>query len=174
MTLIKVISIIELEVRIPDSPGALIKLIEPISENSGNIHGIVHSHKDSINGNIPVLIRFEFLTEEKKANLEKIKKRLQNLNFQIMKITDTPAAHHMTVILSGHVFRQDFEETVRRINNIGVKVRDVEAKITTPDDISNVRINIEIPDEIDDIVVFNELEAICEEKKLMMLREEIF
>ena len=70
---------IELEVRIPDSPGALIKLIKPISENSGNIHGILHSHKDKINGNIPVLIRFEFLTKEKKANLEKIKKIFQSI-----------------------------------------------------------------------------------------------
>lgn len=163
---------IELEVKVPDKPGTLVKLIQPISENAGNIHGILHNHKDKNNGYIPVLITFEIKSEDRVKSLEKIKQGLIEQNFQILKITDIPASHNMTVILSGHVFRHSFEETVRQIDSTGARVYDLEAKFTHPDDISNVKFTIEIPDEINDDSVIEELNKICENKELLMILEE--
>jgi ACT domain-containing protein len=166
---------IELEVKIPDEPGMLIKLIKPISENCGNIHGIFHMHEQKAGDSIPVLITFEIISEDelKTKNLELIKKSLQDLNFQILRITDIPAVHQMTVMLSGHVFRNNFEDTVREINRTGAKVYDLEAKFTSPDDISNVKFLLEIPDEIDDKVIINELKRICKDKDLVLIHEEV-
>lgn len=165
---------IELEVKIPDSPGALIKLIKPISENSGNIHGIIHSHEDKSNEMIPVMVSFEIIAEDKMTHLENIKNLLLEQNFQIISITNIPAAHQRAVILSGHVFRQNFEQTVIRINSTGAKVQDLEAKFNKPEEISNVKFLIEIPDEIEDETVIAELRTICEEKDLYLLVEEVF
>ena len=164
---------IEIEVQIPDSPGALIKLIKPISENAGNIYTILHSHKDKIKGNIPVLVRFELITKDKSAALGKIKKELGSLGFLILKTADVSSFHHMTAILSGHVFRHDFEKIVTRITKTGAKVHDVEVKITSPEDISNVKFLIEIPEEIEDKAVTKELNKISEENDLFLLTEEI-
>ena len=163
---------IELEVKIPDAPGALIKLIKPISENSGNIHGIVHHHDEKADNFIPVNVHFELIGDAKQKNLEKIKKLLLELKFQILSITDTPAVHLMTVILSGHVFRKDFEDTIIRITKKGAKVYDLEAKFTVPQDTSNVKFIVEIPDEVDDKLIINELEEICKEKEFFLLIEE--
>jgi len=166
---------IELEVKIPDEPGMLIKLIKPISENGGNIHGIFHMHEQATGDSIPVLITFEIISEDelKTKNLETIKKSLKDENFQILRITDIPASHQMTVMLSGHVFRNSFEDTVREINKTGAKVYDLEAKFTSPDDISNVKFVLDIPDEIDDRDVITELKRICKEKELILIYEEV-
>jgi ACT domain-containing protein len=164
---------IEIEVQIPDSPGALIKLIKPISENAGNIYTILHSHKDKIKGNIPVLVRFELINIDKITALEKIKKELNSLGFLILKTTDVSTFHHMTAILSGHVFRHNFEKIVLRITKTGAKVHDVEVKITSPEDISNVKFLIEIPEDIEDIEVTKELNKISIENDLFLLTEEI-
>ncbi|MCP4762027.1 MAG: hypothetical protein GY870_09600 [archaeon] len=164
---------IELEVKIPDKPGTLIKLIQPISDNSGNIHGILHTHKEKSGGYIPVLVTFDIISGDKLKNLENIKKILRDQDIQILKITDIPAAHQMTAIFSGHVFRQDFEDTVIKINSTGAKVHDLEAKFTKPEDISNVKFLIEIPDEIDDEVVIKKLRDISMEKNLFLLMEEM-
>lgn len=165
---------IELEVKIPDSPGALIKLIKPISENAGNIHGILHSHEEKSNKMIPVMVSFDIIAEDKVKHLENIKDLLIEQDFQIISITNIPAAHQLTVILSGHVFRQNFEQTVIRINSTGAKVQDLEAKFNKPEEISNVKFLIEIPDEMDDEKVLAELKDICDEKELYLLVEEVF
>ncbi|MHA1728348.1 MAG: hypothetical protein ACTSWY_06415 [Promethearchaeota archaeon] len=165
---------IELEVKISDSPGALVKLVRPISENGGNIHGIIHNHKDKIKGKIPVLVRFEIISKNKKKSMEKIRNMLKDLNFQVLKITDIPAVHDMMVILSGHIFRKDLEDTIRRITKTGAGVHDLEAKFTTPDAESNVKFNVEIPDEIKDEEIKNVLKEICTEKDFVLLMEEKF
>ncbi|MHA1818927.1 MAG: hypothetical protein ACTSU2_09500 [Promethearchaeota archaeon] len=164
---------IELEAKIPDTPGALIKLIKPISENAGNIYGILHKHKEkSAEGLIPVFVTFELITEDKKASLQKIKEKLLEYNFRIMKITDIPAAHQITVILSGHIFRQNFEDTIMRISKVGARVHNMEAKFNKPEEISNVIFSVEIPDTIEDQKIIDELERICSDKNLKMILEE--
>lgn len=164
---------IEIEVQIPDSPGALIKLIKPISENAGNIYTILHNHKDKIKGNIPVLVRFELITKDKNTALEKIIKELNSLGFLILKTADVSPFHHMTAILSGHVFRNNFEKIILRITKTGAKVHDIEVKITSPENISNVKFLIEIPEDIEDKVVTRELHEISIENDLFLLTEEI-
>ncbi|MBD3353252.1 MAG: hypothetical protein GF364_17360 [Candidatus Lokiarchaeota archaeon] len=164
---------IELEAKLPDSPGALLKFLKPISENAGNIHGIFHTHKDKIGGMIPVLVQFEIIAKDKVKNLENIKKILQDMNIPILKITDIQAVHQMTVILSGHVFRSNVEEIIKELGTTGAKVHDLEAKFTNPEDISNVKFIVDIPDEMEDRVVVQKLEEICDWKDLFLLTEEI-
>ena len=52
-------TMINLEVKLPDTPGSLIELIKPISKNGGNIYGIMHFHDRKVNNMIPVNINFE-------------------------------------------------------------------------------------------------------------------
>ncbi|TFF97539.1 MAG: amino acid-binding protein, partial [Promethearchaeota archaeon] len=45
---------VNIVVRLPDTPGSLIELIKPISDNGGNIFGILHYHDKKINNKITV------------------------------------------------------------------------------------------------------------------------
>jgi ACT domain-containing protein len=163
---------IELEAKLPDLPGTLLKFLKPISENNGNIYGIIHSHSEKIGEYVPVLVRFDIISEDKQKCLENIKKSLLDLNIQILKITDIPAVYQIVVIISGHVFRNNVEDIIVRINKVGGKVFDLDAKFDNPEDISNVKFLIEIPDEIDDKAIIKELQNICKEKGLFLLTEE--
>ncbi|MHA1339276.1 MAG: hypothetical protein ACTSRZ_13085 [Promethearchaeota archaeon] len=163
---------IELEAKLRDRPGELLRFLKPISENAGNIHGIIHSHKNKKGGLVPVLVRFEIIAENKINYLENIKKSLLKMNIKITRITSIPAVHQMACILSGHVFRSNIEDIMRRLKKIKVRIQELEAKLNDPDDISNVKLTLEIPDEVEDRVVVNKLEKICNEKNLFLLVEE--
>lgn len=163
---------IELEAKLPDLPGALLKFLKPISENNGNIYGIIHTHKEKIGEYVPVLVRFEIIADDKQKCLDNIKKSLLDMDFQILKITDVPAVYQIVVIISGHVFRSNVEDLIVRINKVGGKIYDLDAKFNNPEDISNVKFLIEIPDSIDDKKIIKELQKICDEKGLFLLTEE--
>ena len=64
---------INLEVKLPDTPGNLIELIKPISENGGNIFGILHHHDKKVGNMIPVTVTFELNDEVLEKNLTGIK-----------------------------------------------------------------------------------------------------
>jgi len=163
---------IELEAQLPDKPGELLRFLKPISENSGNIHGIIHSHKEKKGGLVPVLVRFEIISENKIKCLENIKQSLAQLNVKITRITDIPMIHHMTCILSGHVFRSNIEDIIRKLKKIKIQVHNLDAKLHDPDDISNVKLILEIPDEINDQIVAEHLKNIAKEKNLFVIFEE--
>ena len=78
----------------------------------------------------------------------------------------------MTVILNGHVFRKNFEDTITRIAETGAKVYDLEAKFTTPQEMSNVKFIVEIPEEVEKKIVVDTLEKVCKEKEFFLLMEE--
>ena len=65
---------INLEVKLPDTPGNLVELIKPISNNGGNIFGILHHHDKIINNLIPVSVSFELSEELTDIGLKNIKK----------------------------------------------------------------------------------------------------
>jgi len=92
------------EVKLPDIPGSLIELIKPISQNGGNIHGILHHHDKKINNTIPVDIWFELSEELIEISLENIKKDLIKNNIQLVKISVDSKNKIVTFILTGHVF----------------------------------------------------------------------
>ena len=77
---------INLEVKIPDTPGSLIELIKPISNNGGNVYGILHFHDRKTNNMIPVNISFELSESIQEVSLKKIKSELKERNIQIENI----------------------------------------------------------------------------------------
>ena len=107
---------ISLQIRalLPDTPGSLVELIKPISENGGNIFGILHFHDKKVNNMIPVNITFELHKDLIDTNLKKIQEILREKNIQIEKITFGDEKKHVTVILTGHVFDTDVVDTIHR------------------------------------------------------------
>ena len=160
---------INLEVKIPDTPGSLIELIRPISQNGGNIYGILHFHDRKINNRIPVNISFELSEEIQEVSLQNIKKELKEKNIQIENINYGIEKKLITIILTGHVFDTDVMDTIKRLASKNINVLELQAKFTELEEVSNVKLRIEFPEDMNKKELINELRKICEEKKLFLI-----
>ncbi len=161
---------IYLEVKLPDIPGSLIELIKPISQNGGNIYGVLHHHDKKINNMIPVDIWFELSEELIEISLENIKKDLIEKNIQLVKISVDPRNKVFTFILTGHVFDTDITDTIKRLDSKNIKVLELHAKFTEVDEISSVIMKVEFPEVMTKFELINEIEKLCEEKNLFLIR----
>ena len=160
---------INLEVRLPDTPGSLIELIKPISNNGGNIYGIMHFHDRKVNNMIPVNINFEISPELQELSLQNIKKELKKNNIQIENISYGIEKRILTVLLTGHVFDTDVLDTIKQLAAKNITVSELHAKFTELKEISNVKFKFEIPENLTKEDLINELRKICEEKNLFLI-----
>ncbi|MFX1325221.1 MAG: hypothetical protein ACFE8N_09695 [Promethearchaeota archaeon] len=160
---------ITLEVKIPDTPGSLIELIKPISNNGGNIYGILHFHDRKVNNMIPVSVNFDLADDIQKVSLQKIKNELKDKNFQIENITYGVERKFLTVVLTGHVFDTDVFDTIKRLASKKINVSELQAKFTNLEDVSNVKLKIEFPEELSKNELIDELRKICIEKNLFLI-----
>ena len=160
---------INLEVKIPDTPGSLIELIKPISQNGGNIYGILHFHDQKLNNMIPVNINFELIEDVKETSLQKIKLELKEKKIQIVNVSFGIERKSIIILLTGHVFGTDILDTLQRLAYQHIKVIELHAKFTEFEEISNVKLKIEFSEEITKKEIINEIRKICEEKKLFLI-----
>ena len=161
---------IYLEVKLPDTPGSLVELIKPISNNRGNIFGILHHHDRKVNNMIPVDVTFELNEEIMDVSLKNLQDQLNEKNIQIDKITFGKDKRHLTVILSGHVFDTDVVDTIHRLAAHDIKVAELQAKFTEISEISNVKFKLNYPESMSESELITELEKICTEKELFLIR----
>ncbi len=160
---------INLEVKIPDTPGSLIELIKPISQNGGNIYGILHFHDQKLNNMIPVNINFELIEDVKETSLQKIKLELKEKNIQIVNVSFGIERKSIIILLTGHVFGTDILDTLQRLASKNIKVLELHAKFTEFEEVSNVKLKIEFSEGLTKKEIINEFRKICEEKKLFLI-----
>ena len=161
---------IYLEVKLPDIPGSLIDMIKPISQNGGNIYGILHNHDKILNNMIPVTVWFDLNEEHINLSIKKIQKDLIEKNIEIIKISIGSKNQMMTVILSGHVFDTDITDTIKRLESKKIKVLELQAKFSGFKEISNVKMKLEFPESMKKFELIHEIEKICKEKNLFLIR----
>jgi ACT domain-containing protein len=160
---------IKLEVKLPDRPGSLIELIKPISENGGNIYGVLHYHDKKVNDLIPVIITFDLNPDIIDLSLNNIKKKLKEKNIQIESIDLDSEERNIVVIMTGHVFDTDILDTIKRLASKDVIVSELQAKFTEVNQISNVKLRMNFPDTMAKNEIIEELEQICKEKNLFLI-----
>ena len=160
-----------LEVKLPDYPGTLIELIRPISNNGGNIFSILHHHDRKVNNMIPVSISFDLNEDLLDISLNKIKKELNEKNIKIEKITfGEKGERELIIILTGHVFDTDIVDTIRRLASKKIKVPELQAKFTDVSEVSNVKLKLIYPNTMTEKELIEELDLICNEKNLFLIR----
>ncbi len=161
---------IDLMVKIPDIPGALVELIDPISKNGGNILSVLHHHDKMRNNMIPVLVSFELPQNLIESSLEKIKLELKEKNFEIENITLGSIKRQLVVLITGHVFDTDVADTIKKLASKNIKVSELQAKFTELSDVSNVKLKLDYPESMTEKELINELSTICREKNLILIR----
>jgi len=152
--------IVELE----DKPGQLLRVLEPIARNGGNIVGIFHQRgKKTPLNRIPVEI--SFTAESKKA--EKIIEELQR-DFLIRQFGKLRTAV-VSILLVGHVIHTDLSDTIKRVDSSDAEC--VELNITMPEreEPSTAMITITAKSEEALEMALRRLRETCREKGILVI-----
>ena len=158
---------INLVLELLDSPGQLVKALEPISNYGANLVTVIHKRDyKNDNGNVPVQLTIEGEQEDLKSIINKF----EDLGFSIIEIDGEVLKEKITTILFGHIVDQDLRDTMDRINNLdGVVIVAFDIKLNGEDK-STALINIEA-DMGRKKAVFNKIAEIAEEKDLLVINE---
>jgi ACT domain-containing protein len=159
-----------IKAQLPDIPGTLIRMLKPISDNSGNISSVIHSHEDNSNGKIPVIVQFELPGEVQEEKLKIITEELESLSIEINEITQVLQRQTLIVILIGHVFETDFVDTYKRISEAGGILVNLNGKFTKQKEVSTVKFEIECDHECIPNLM-EEIKIICKEKNLSLISD---
>ncbi|MEM3587097.1 MAG: hypothetical protein QXO71_07255 [Candidatus Jordarchaeaceae archaeon] len=135
---------IKMEIELLDEPGQLIKALEPISNFGGNIGEIEHLRDQKKGNKLPVIITFDI---EKEDAVKNIVQAVKKQNIEVISAEPVRNICRKTVILVGHVFATNIKDTIDKILETQVVVKEVTARIKRPEEVSTVKFKIEAENE---------------------------
>ncbi|MBE6508768.1 MAG: amino acid-binding protein [Methanobrevibacter sp.] len=158
---------INLVLELSDTPGQLVKVLEPISTLGANLVTVIHKrdykHDD---GKVPVQLTLEGEHEDLKSVVNKF----EELGFSIIEMDGVVRKEKITTILFGHIVDRDLRDTMDRINKLdGITIVGFDIKLNGEDK-STALINIEA-DVGKKQTAFNKIAEIAEEKELLVINE---
>ncbi|MEA3254294.1 MAG: hypothetical protein U9Q22_00480 [Candidatus Altiarchaeota archaeon] len=157
---------VDMTLKLKDVPGMLIRAIEPISGHGGNIISVTHSRREKF---VSVYITFQVRDQ---TSLDLIKETLQKQKMGISEIKVEGRRYYLkkslSFILVGHVIDTDIQDTIDRINTLGL-VSDIDVMMPSPEQKSSVMMNVDV-DEKRNGSLLKVVEEICVEKKFLLIR----
>jgi ACT domain-containing protein len=122
-----------------DEPGELLRALEPIADNGGNLLSIFHERGNlTPRGHIPVEVDLEATPER----FETIVDALRDAGVNVTRAGEQRYSEQLTVVLSGHLINTDLSDTLSRIQSeVGASVTDL--SLSAPeggDDVSSARV----------------------------------
>ena len=158
---------IDLVLELLDSPGQLVKVLEPISVYGANLVTVIHKRDyKNDNGKVPVQLTLEGEHED----LKNVVNKFEDLGFSIIELDGVVKKEKITTIFFGHIVDQDLRDTMDRINAVeGVVIVAFDIKLNGEEK-STALINIEADVGLKQ-TVFSKIAEIAEEKDLLVINE---
>ncbi len=150
----------DLTLALADRPGQLLRALEPIAKNGGNIVSIIHEREKPAEGYVPVSLVVDFPS---KWNLKKTIMDMKGLGVSITKSEEIIETTRLTLILIGSMDLKRLVET--RVE--GVKVVGFEVSAPGSKD-ACVKIDLEAPTENVDKVL-DELRAFSKDENALLI-----
>ena len=150
-----------------DSPGQLLRVLEPISTFGANLVTVIHKRDyKNENGKVPV----QLTVEGEQADLAGLINKFEELGFSVIEMDGVIRKEKITTILFGDIVDQDLRDTMDKINALdGVDIVAFDIKLNGEEKSTSL-INIEV-----DIgkkqMVFDKISEIAEEKNLLVINE---
>lgn len=113
---------------LPDVPGQLLEVLEPMGRLGANIVAVIHQRDvKTERGTVPVQITIE----GDKETLDMVMDALEAKDIRIMAVDGVLRKEQITTILVGDIVEEDVKETVTLLNQLeGVKVADLDLKMS--------------------------------------------
>jgi len=129
----------DLTIALADRPGQLIRALEPIAKNGGNIISIIHEREEPSSGFVPVSLVVDFPS---RWNLRKTIDDLKRLGVTIIKSEEIIETTRITAILIGNI-------DIKRLVETGIKnVKIVEFEVSSPaSKDACLKLELEVPTE---------------------------
>jgi ACT domain-containing protein len=127
----------DLTLALADRPGQLIKALEPIAKNGGNIISIIHEREKPAEGFVPVSLVVDFSS---KLKLRKAIEDLKGLDVGIIKAEEIIETTRVTLILIGKMDLKKLVET--EIENARIVGFEVSAPTSKE---ACVKLELEVP-----------------------------
>ncbi len=150
----------DLTLGLTDRPGQLLKALEPIAKNGGNIISIIHERERLSEGYVPVSLVVDFLSN---SNFRKAVKDLEDLGIAIIKSEEIVERTRITLILIGKMDVKRLIET--RIE--GIRIAGFEVSAPTSKE-ACVKLDIEVPPNLVDKVL-DELKGMAREENAILI-----
>ncbi len=152
---------VKLTLALSDRPGILLKALEQIALNGGNIISIIHRRDSITSGYVPVSINVEFPDS---ASLERAKRGIEASGIPVIE-AETLEKAICTILLIGAV---KIEDLLRKVHELGSRVAEVSMTggLTSP----CIKAVIEAPSEKLGTLLAS-LESFAEEQGALLITE---
>ena len=151
----------DLTLALADRPGQLLRALEPIAWNGGNIISVIHERERfTASVYVPVSLVVDFPTYE---NFRKAREDLEKIDVSVIRSEEVIEKASVTAILIGKI---DFEKIVQAKIR-GLRIVDFEVLAPTSKE-ACIRLNVEIPVELIDESM-RELKRISKEENAIMI-----
>lgn len=155
-----------LDLELKDSPGELLRALQPISSAGANIFSVIHMRENKTDdGRVPVNVVVEKVSDD---ILNSIILELEKLDVVIAKINEKVKKINLDVVVIGHIVDTDVLDTIDRINEIGVVV-DLNLTMPTPEAESSAKMRVIIDSEKLN-QLYEEFEKISKQKGLLFIK----
>ncbi|WP_226011832.1 amino acid-binding protein [Halomicrobium salinisoli] len=150
-----------------DEPGELLRALEPIADNGGNLLSIFHERGNlTPRGHIPVEVDLEATPDR----FDVIVEALQAADFDVIQAGAERYGEALTVVLSGHIVNTDLSDTLSRIRtSSNATVTDL--SLSAPEgeeDVSSARLRLATePGKVDETL--SAVREIADEKDLTVV-----
>jgi len=150
----------DLTIALADRPGQLIKALEPIAKNGGNIISIIHEREKPSDGFVPVSLVVDFPS---KQNLRRTIDDLKNLGVAIIKSEEIIDRTRIMAILIGRMdVKRLAEKGIRNAEIVGFEVSTPTSKDAC------LKLELEVPTESVDEAI-DDLRKLAEAEKALLL-----
>jgi ACT domain-containing protein len=124
-----------------DEPGELLRALEPIANNGGNLLSIFHERGNiTPRGHIPVEVDLEATPER----FDGIVDALRDAGVNVIQAGEEQYSEEVTVVLTGHLVDTDLSDTLSRVQECG-KASVADVSLSAPDgtaDVSAARLRL--------------------------------
>jgi len=160
--------IVTMTLELSDKPGELLKALQPVADQGGNIVSVTHQRGEvTPRGTLPVEVTFEVVEER----LQKVLDSLQEMGIRVAKFGEEKFHESITVVLVGHIVETDVTDTIQSVESEGVKI--VDFSLAMPDEseeTSSARlvVNATCQDKLEQAV--ETIDEVCERKDLVKMQ----
>jgi len=150
-----------------DEPGELLRALEPIADNGGNLLSIYHERGNlTPRGNIPVKVDIECRPDR----FEDVVEALRDAGVTIIQAGEDVYTEQVTVLLVGHLVDTDLSDTLTRVESCtSASVTDL--SLDAPEgtsDVSSARIHLAVaPDGVAEAL--SKIQVVADEKGLQVV-----
>jgi len=150
----------DMTLALADKPGQLLKALEPIARNGGNIISIIHERDKPVEGYVPVSLIVDFPSHQ---NFRNAINDLRKIGVAIIKSEEVIEKVRLTFILIGNVdLRRVIESRIKNVRIIGL-----EASTPRLNEVS-VKLEIESPAEMVNELI-DELKSLSREQNSILI-----